>query len=161
MWGAATVKIRAWLWAVVAVGLLFTVAEAGKLDRCIARCERNHPTPEPSASPSPTPTRVPLPCEPFSSSVVKDFDEGQERMLCFDVRGPGSLIVTVGSQNRGNAQCAQMQATLISPSGQTYDSMGAQPAGTLFREEGRWYWWLKLIWGNPGSCRSYVFTVVK
>lgn len=91
------------------------------------RCRKFNPreTPAPTARPTPTPTRRPIPCEMFDTRVTKTFEEGEEKMLCFDVRGPGNSIVTVGSQNVGNVQCAQMQSTLIAPSGQTYDSMGA------------------------------------
>jgi len=138
-------------------------AERSRCERCMNRCRRNACANEPTPTPRPTatPTPVPLPCEMFDTRVVKDYDEGQQRMLCFDVRGNGPAIVEVMSQNTGNTSCAQMQTTLISPSGQTADSLGVQPGGAMLREQGRWYFWTKLLWGNPGSCRTYVFTVTK
>ncbi len=145
-----------------AYSLLEERVEKSSLERCIRRCEKNNPA-APTATPRPT--AAPLPCEKFDTTVVKDFVEGQERMLCFDVQGAGPpVIISVGSQNHGNVQCAQMQTTMIAPSGETYDSVGSQPAGAILRSTGgtgRWYFWAKLLWGTPGPCRTYTFTVVK
>lgn len=130
---------------------------ASKCERCIRRCEREV-CGTPAPSPSPTASPQPLPCEPIGGT--KTYSAGEEKMLCFPMSAPPPPFVEVQSRGLGNVGCAQMQATLISPAGLTYDSLGPQPGATLPRAAGRWYLWTKLLWASdqPG-CDSFVFTV--
>lgn len=161
------------VWVVVAVllasfGHASAASDAAQCARMKRRYEREcaqpTPTPVPTASPKPSPQ--PMPCDGVlkldaqgNGSVVKDYADGQERMLCFDVASPGPFNVTVELTNQGNASCAQMQSTLVSPTGQTYDNLATQPVSVLPRVAGRWYYWTKLIWANPGKCHTYTITV--
>ena len=162
-------KIATLLLAAMALFILWGAAHAEfsllpesaktSLDRCYRRCEKNNP---PAPSPEPTRTPAPLPCEPFDSAVTRDFSDGQQRMLCFDVKGAGPAVVTVASQNHGNASCADAEATLTSPSGRTAYSNGTQIGGALMRETGRWYFWAHLFSAsNLPGCHTYTFTVTK
>lgn len=148
LWGAARADFS-----------LLPESAKSSLDRCYRRCEKNNP---PIPSPQPTYSPRPQPCEVFSSAVVKDFEDGQARLLCFDVSGDGPAIVTVASQNHGNASCADAESTLSSPSGKAYYSHGTQIGGALLRETGRWYFWAHLFSAsNLPGCHTYTFTVTK
>ncbi len=164
---AMTAAILAALSLLIVVGashavdysLMGDIVGRSSLERCYRRCEKNNP---PAPSPEPTRTPAPLPCEPFDSAVTRDFSDGQQRMLCFDVKGAGPAVVTVASQNHGNASCADAEATLTSPSGRTAYSNGTQIGGALMRETGRWYFWAHLFSAsNLPGCHTYTFTVTK
>lgn len=124
-----------------------------KCEKCKARCEANV-CPKPTPSPAPMPTPAPVPCEPVGT---KTFAPGEEKMLCWSMSA-GSGFVTIESVNAGNAGCAEYVATMISPGGAKYHSIGAQPMGILPRSAGRYYFWVKHVWGDP-PCDTLTFTV--
>lgn len=129
-------------------------ASRTKCEKCKARCEANV-CPKPTPSPVPTPTPAPVPCE--TTAGKKTFAPGEEKMLCWDMSG-GAGFVTIESVNGGNAGCAEYAATMVAPSGARYHSFGAQPMGVLPRMAGRYYFWVKHVWGDP-PCNTLTFAV--
>lgn len=114
---------------------------------------------------TPPPTPVPLPCEPIGGT--KTYQDGEEKMLCFDVKaGPtpkpgdfGTALVQVQSRNHGNASCAHLLMTCTSPTGEIAHSQGVQPGCSFKFAAGKFYVWTKLLQADPAVCRSYTFTV--
>ncbi len=134
--------------------LLEERVEKGSLERCIRRCEKNHPA-APTATPRPT--VAPLPCEPMGGE--KTFTAGQPRMFCFDAAA-GSTFVEVASTSPANVGCAYFQSELTSPSGMKAYTEGAYPMGTVLRVPGRHYFWVTPLWiGDQPGCNTYTFTV--
>lgn len=145
--------------AILAVALAVSGAEAAtdkQCDRMLRRYERQCSTPTPSPTPtrSPQPTVSPLPCEGVGR---KTYQPGEKKMLCWDVPTSGGVVI-IESVNAGNASCGQYMATMVGPDGSTYDSVGAQPMGTLSRIAGRYYFATQHVWGDP-PCNTLTFSV--
>ena len=136
---------------------------------------------EPTLTPAPTsvPSPRPMPCTRTVGTLdfegKKDLTWGatftldpEGQMFCFDVlpgqtpKPPafGKVDVQVGSKNDANAPCAEMQSTLVAPTGKTHHSNGAQVMGVINpRTPGRWYFWVRALWiDTQPKCGSYTFT---
>ncbi len=169
---------RAWLPTLLVLGLLSIAASAvgsdfslldapsSKLERCIRRCEREH-----GASPSPVPTRSPSPVvTPACSGADRiekladghwrktiDMRVGEERTLCVDLPPKAFPFFTIYTVNKGNASCADLAMTAISPAGKwTVDAGGPAPVVRPNNEPGRWLVKLDLRWG---SCTRFEFNI--
>lgn len=137
--------------AVQLVAALVLLAEAGDLDRCVRRCERNHGTP------TPVPTRTPAPTAQVDCSdgsfgydparkvltfVNRVYEPGRFYRLCMKVRADmlaPSGTLQIDSVNHGNSSCNVYHLLLTSPSGvtRTYEPMIAPIARAPF-EVGTW-----------------------
>ena len=161
--------IATWILAAMALFILWGAARAdfsllpesakSSLDRCYRRCEKNNP---PIPSPQPTYSPEPQPCEVFSSAVVKDFEDGQARLLCFDVSGDGPAIVTVASQNHGNASCADAESTPRRPAARhTTRTARRSAAHCCARRDAGTSGRTCSVPSNLPGCHTYTFTVTK
>lgn len=126
------------------------------LERCYRRCEKNNP---PLPSPEPTQSPKPLPCESIGSGSIKTFSAGEMRTLCFTA-GTGGPFVEVGTQNHGNASCADYWMQMYSPSGASSEpSRGSQPGAIMARTPGRYVLLVKMAQANNVACSTLTFTV--
>lgn len=128
------------------------------LQRCYRRCEKNNP---PTPSPQPTQSPVPMPCESIGTGSIKTFTVGKERRLCFTSAAGGSPIVEVGTQNHGNASCADFWMQMYSPTGAVSEmSRGVQPGVAMMpRVAGKYYIAIGLTASNSTTCSTLTFTV--
>lgn len=151
---------------ILTLGLLSIAADAlgsdfsllddqrSRLERCIDRCERNHP-PLPSSTPAPTRTPTPTavvdcsdgsfgydPSRKTLTYLNRVYEPGRFYRLCMRVRADmpaPSGTLQVDSVNHGNASCNVFHLLLTSPSGVTraYEPMIAPIARAPF-EVGTW-----------------------
>ena len=167
-------KIRALCGAVVAGALIFTAigVEAGKLERCYRRCEKQHgilPTPEPTRSPTPPTHTMGKSCDyELRSSRTITFVAGDPEpvLICHTQPhgevppGGASPFIEVSTQNHGNATCADYWLQMYSPNGAVSEpSEGSQPSAIMQRVGGRYVIAVLLREANNAACSTLTFTV--
>ena len=117
----------------------------------------------PRSTPAPTavPTPVPVQCESIGTGSIKTFTVGEQRRLCFVSAANGHPIVEVGTQNHGNASCADFWMQMYSPTGAVSEmSHGVQPGAVLTpRVAGKYYIAIGLTASNSTACSTLTFTV--
>lgn len=150
----------------------------GQKVKCIKFNPRETPpaaTATPRPSPRPTPPRPPCPNgvermfvehlnpvhERFidvGAGGVPAFAPGETRCFSFDL--PNGVmpmqLVSLGTINRGNAQCSELVMDVQTPSGQILSSYGSQPGVTGFAQgnSGTWYIYARLTWGES-PCNKF------
>lgn len=121
------------------------------------------PTPQPTGGPI-TPTQTPRPTvsgecpDGFFQKVSNTqwtltnvvLTQGKDHVWCADLPTTRSAFFEIGTTNKGNSSCSDVEMTAISPTGLEYFSNGSQPGVPPFVSPGRWRVKLRL---NEGCSR--------